>query len=256
MKSQDKWYRGLGIHLGPDGSVFVSDWYDARACHQQTPHDRTNGRVYKIVYGETKQSPVNVAKLSDAELVKLQTSKNEWLVRHARRVLQERGAKPEVHSQLAAMLKDKKLDVPQRLRALWALHATKGLTERLAVEQLDSDEPWLRAWSIQLLCENGAPGSKAIERFGFLARRDTAPVVRLYLASACQRLSIDQRYEIIKALIGYPEDQDDPNLPMMYWYAAEPVVAANVDKGTQLLGACKIPKLQEFIARRIASLAK
>jgi putative membrane-bound dehydrogenase-like protein len=91
MKSQDKWYRGLGIKQGPDGSVYVADWYDARACHQQKPHDRTNGRIYKIVYKDTKQSPVDVAKMSDADLVKAQTSKNEWLVRHARRVLQERG---------------------------------------------------------------------------------------------------------------------------------------------------------------------
>jgi putative membrane-bound dehydrogenase-like protein len=256
MKSQDKWYRGLAIRQGPDGSVFVSDWYDARACHQQRPHDRTNGRVYKIVYGETKQSPVDVAKLSDVELVKLQTSKNEWLVRHARRVLQERGAKPEVHSQLVALLKDKQLDVPQRLRVLWALHATKGFTERIALDQLDSNEPWLRAWNIQLICENGIPSARALEKFGFLARRDISPVVRLYLAIACQHLSIEQRFEIVKALIGYPEDQDDPNLPMMYWYAAEPIVAANVEKGTQLLSVCKIPKLQEFFARRIASLAK
>ena len=255
MKSQDKWYRGLAIRQGPDGSVFVSDWYDARACHQQRPHDRTNGRIYKIVYGETKQSPIDVAKLSDAELVKLQTSKNEWLVRHARRVLQERGPKPEVHAQLTALLKDKQYDMPQRLRILWALHATKGLTESLALELLDGEE-WLRAWTIYLLCENGAPSTRAIERFGFVARKESTPIVRLYLASACQRLSVEQRFDIVKALIGHPEDQDDMNLPMMYWYAMEPVIGADIKKGSDLLGLCKLPKLQEFIARRIASLAK
>src|SRR4030095_12173455 len=72
MKSGDKWYRGLAIKLAPDGSVYVSDWYDARACHQQKPHDRTNGRIYKIVYHDTKAAPVDIGKLSDAELVKLQ----------------------------------------------------------------------------------------------------------------------------------------------------------------------------------------
>ncbi|HET6406966.1 MAG TPA: PVC-type heme-binding CxxCH protein, partial [Chthoniobacteraceae bacterium] len=202
MKSQDKWYRGLALRQGPDGSVYASDWYDARACHQQRPHDRTNGRIYKIVYGETKQSPIDVAKLSDDELVKLQTSKNEWLVRHARRVLQERGPKPEVQRQLAALLKDKQLDVPQRLRVLWALHATKGLDEQTALSLLDGEEAWLRAWTIQLVCESEAPKGRVFDKLGFLARKDTSPVVRLYLASACQRLSLEQRFDIVKALLG------------------------------------------------------
>lgn len=256
MKSGDKWYRGLAIRQAPDGSVYVSDWYDARACHQQRPHDRTNGRIYKIVYGDPKQTPVDVAKMSDADLVKAQTSKNEWLVRHARRNLQERGAKPEAQASLLAMVQDKKLDVPQRLRALWALHAVKGVTPKVVIDLLKNEEAYIRAWAIQLACEDGAPSDELIQRFTFLSKNDTSPIVRLYLACACQRVPIAKRYDIVSALSGYPEDQDDANIPMMLWYATEPVVAADVDKGTELLGVCKIPKLQEFIARRIASLAK
>jgi len=256
MKSQDKWYRGLGIRQGPDGSVFVADWYDARACHQQKPHDRTNGRVYKIVYKDTKQTPIDVAKMSDADLVKAQTSKNEWLVRHARRVLQERGPKPEVHEALIALINDKKLDVPQRLRALWALHGTKGLTEKYAIELLRGEEPWLKAWTIQFVGEEKQPSDEMLDRFRFLAKNEDSAVVRLYLACAAQRIPVKNRVEIVTALLGHPEDETDHNLPMMTWYATEPVIAADVKKGTELLGLCKIPRVQEFIARRIASLAK
>jgi putative membrane-bound dehydrogenase-like protein len=255
MKSADKWYRGLAIRQGPDGSVFVSDWYDARACHQQRPHDRTNGRVYKISYGKPAPWKGDVAKLSDAELVQAQTSKNEWLVRHARRVLQERGAKPETRAALLALLRDQKLDVPQRLRSLWALHAVQGLDEKLTRELLDDREPWIRAWTIQLACESQAPGEEVLRKFASLAKDDDSAVVRLYLASACQRLSKPQREAIVLALLGHPEDATDHNLPMMVWYAAEPL-AADAVKATELLGACKIPKVQEFIARRLASTAK
>src|SRR5439155_966950 len=52
-----------------------------------------NGRIFKIVYGDTKWTPVNLEKLSDEELVKLVPSKNEWMGRHARRILQERFSK-------------------------------------------------------------------------------------------------------------------------------------------------------------------
>jgi hypothetical protein len=234
----------------------VADWYDARACHQQKPHDRTNGRIYKIVYKDTKQTPIDVAKMSDEDLVKAQTSKNEWLVRHARRVLQERGPKPEVHQALIAMIQDKKLDVPQRLRALWALHVTKGLTEKYSIELLRGEEPWLKAWTIQFACEEKQPSEDMMTRFNFLARNEQSAVVRLYLACAAQRIAVKNRVDLVAALLGHPEDETDHNLPMMDWYATEPVIAADLKKGSELLGLCKIPRVQEFIARRIASLAK
>ena len=256
MKSADKWYRGLAIKLGPDGSVFVSDWYDARACHQQKPHDRTNGRIYKIVYQDVKQAPVDIAKLGDAELVKLQLHKNEWQVRQARRVLQERGPKPEVHQQLLALLNDAKLETPQRLRALWALHATAGLDEKSALTLLRDQDEYVRAWTIHSLCEDGNPPAATLERFPWLAKDDPSAVVRLYLATALQRLPIEQRWKTLERLVGHPEDMNDPNLPMMIWYAAEPAIAADPGRGTTLVGTCKIAKLQEFIARRITSLSK
>ena len=132
MKSTDKWVRGLALKYGPDGSVFVNDWYDARACHQQKPQDRRNGRIYKIVYGEVKQPTVDLAKLSDAELVKLQLHPNDWYVRHARRLLQERAVTPETYRALRDMINDAQLPIPQRLRALWALHASRGLDDAFA----------------------------------------------------------------------------------------------------------------------------
>ena len=256
MKSQDKWYRGLGIRQAPDGSVYVLDWYDARACHQQRPHDRTNGRIYKISYRQPTPWTGDVAKLSGDELVKLQTSKNEWLVRHARRVLQERGADANTTAALKKQLSDSATDTPQKLRALWALHATKALDEKTALELLGHADPWLRAWTIQLISQDGNPGSEAIKKFEQLAANDPSPVVRLYLASAAQRLLVAVRAPIVAALLQHAEDESDHNLPLMYWYAAEPVVGAEPEKGAEWLGTCRLPKLQEYIARRLTNLTK
>ena len=257
MKSGDKWFRGLSLKYGPDGSVFVSDWYDARACHQQRPHDRTNGRIYKITYKDAKPwQQTDLAKLSAEELVKLQLHPNDWFVRHARRILQERGRDEAVQSQLSAMLEDEKLTVAQRLRALWALHVTGGLSEKTVLQLLSSKEPYLRAWAIQLACEDGAPSPDVLARFARLAAKDESPIVRLYLAAALQRIPVAQRWDVIEALVGHPEDVMDQNLPLMVWYGAEPAVAADPGRGSTLLGICKIAKLQEFIARRLTALTK
>ena len=256
MKSGDKWFRGLSLKAAPDGSVYVADWYDARACHQQRPHDRTNGRIYKIVYRDTKTEPVDLTRMESAALAKLQLEKNEWLVRYARRILQERGANAEVAKALAAMLSDSQLDMPQRLRALWALHAINGLDPALAMQQLRSNDEYLRAWTVQLLCEQGAPATQFLDRFAQMARTDSSPVVRLYLAAALQRMPVDKRWPILIDLVVHPEDSLDANLPLMYWYAAEPCIVADVSRGANLLGAAKIPKLLEFVARRMTALTK
>jgi hypothetical protein len=89
-----------------------------------------------------------------------------------------------------------------------------------------------------------------------MAREDKSPVVRLYLASAAQRVSLDDRAPLVDALVAHAEDIDDPNLPWMYWYAAEPLVGRNPAAGAELLTKSKIPKLREWITRRMASGAK
>ncbi len=254
MVSKDKWYRGLAIKYGPDGSVFVSDWYDARACHQQTPHDRRNGRIYKIVYQDARQPPVDLAKLSDAELVKLQLHANDWFVRHARRILQERGANPETQRALREMIADAKLTVPQRLRALWALHATGGVDEATTKPLLAGKEPWLCAWAVQLLFENTSPSNATLRDLARIARLGDSAIVRLYLASALQHIPVEKRWDIAAGLMAHPEDQTDPNLQLMIWYGMEPLIPSDPARAASLLAGSKAPKIQEFIARRMASI--
>jgi len=251
----DPWYRGLSPQYGPDGSVFVNDWYDKVPCYQQRDYvDRGNGRIYKLVYGQVQPVTVDLQKASDEELVQDQLNANDWYVRHARRILQERGPKPEVQAALAKMLRENP-DETRQLRALWALHGVGGLSEAVALETLKSPKEFLRAWTIQLTCEDGTPSAPLLEEFARLAKEDASPVVRLYLASAAQRIDVAKRWPIITALAAHAGDADDHNLPLMLWYAAEPAVGADFAKGTELLANCRIPKVQEFIARRIAAAA-
>ena len=68
---------------------------------------------------------------------------------------------------------------------------------------------------------------QALERFARLAESDSSAVVRLYLASALQRLDLDRRWPIAKSLVGHAEDREDHNLPLMLWFGIEPLVAAD-----------------------------
>jgi len=255
LVANDGWFRGLSPQLSPDGSVYLNDWYDKVPCYQQKEQvDRTNGRLYKIVYNGAKPVQVDLTKSTNAELVAMTLNANDWYVRHARRILQERGANPEVHAALVKIVQENP-DETRKLRALWALHDTGGLTEPLAMELLKSPMEYLRGWTIQLLCENGTPSEEVLKQFAEMAKSDSSAVVRLYLASAAQRIAVAQRWPILTGLVGHAEDAKDHNLPQMIWYATEPAVASNPTKAAELLGSCKIGMVQEFIARRMASLA-
>jgi hypothetical protein len=76
----------------------MNDWYDKQACHLTDPkaHDRSNGRIFKISYGAPRPVKVDLAKLPDRELADLQLHANEFYVRHARRILQERAGKGSI----------------------------------------------------------------------------------------------------------------------------------------------------------------
>jgi putative membrane-bound dehydrogenase-like protein len=109
----DKWSRLINFRYGPDGSVYVIDWYDKQACHNPMTEiwDRTNGRIYKITYNNQPAVKVDLVKATNGELVEYQLHANDWYVRHARRLLQERNAGPEVGASLVEMLKAEK-DAP------------------------------------------------------------------------------------------------------------------------------------------------
>jgi putative membrane-bound dehydrogenase-like protein len=272
LSFNDIWSQTLNQLYDQDGSMYIIDWYDKNQCHhnREDGHDRSNGRIYKVVYNDQKPARVDLSTLSDEELVKLVPSKNEWLSRHSRRVLQERSAKtlePRTRVSLSEIVGGNSSGT-EKLRALWALQVTGGIGLRDYFACLKSSDEWLRGWAIQLAFES--PGTlarlgeekipandeqllKTKYSLNELAASDPSPLVRLFIASALQRMPVEHRSGFLTDLLKRSEDANDHNLPFMYWFAAEAYVASNPDGGLELLTVCKIPKVREFIARRLAT---
>ncbi|MFA6544733.1 MAG: dehydrogenase, partial [Limisphaerales bacterium] len=260
LNFNDRASQTLNQQIDQDGNVFVIDWYDRQQCHNQRDpnvHDRSNGRIYKISYGDKKGTQVDLAKLEDKRLVDLllNASPNAWYARHASRLLQERAADKQLRSTTPELMRVLLNVNPDKylLRVMWSLHATAGLTEKDAMRLFSNKSENARAWTIQLLCEDHKPGEAALKEFARLAKEDPSPLVRLYLASACQRLTVAERAPIVEALLAHAEDAADQNLPLMYWYATEPIVAAEPAKGALLLARAKIPIIREYITRRLTA---
>ncbi len=259
LHANDPWFRGLELVCGPDGGVFITDWSDTGECHDYDHCDRSNGRIYKITYGKATPQHPDLAAASDEALVKLQLHKNDWWVRHARRLLQERAAAgklaPTTVPALAAILRENP-DATRKLRALWTLHAAGALDEKLLLELLGHADPHVRGWAVRLSVDTCKPTEALASRLVDLAATEPAAPVRLELASAVQRVPPAFQWPLAERLAARVEDPEDVNLPLLLWYGLEPLVAADKDRAVTLLPKVKIPAVRQFLTRRIAALSK
>lgn len=257
LLANDSWSQIVNLRYGPDGQVFMIDWYDRQQCHRTEVevHDRSNGRIFQIRH--TASAPasklsVNLANCSNADLVAHQLHPNDWFVRHARRLLMERPVDPETRKALATIAFDHP-DETRRLRGLWALHVHGGLTEEQLLKLMQDDAPSVRGWAARLSSENGSPAPDIRAALIEQAHRESAAEVRLELASAVGRWPVERRGEMLAALLAHGEDADDPNLPLMIWYALEPLAASQPSNALTLAARGRIPRVLAFATRRVAS---
>jgi putative membrane-bound dehydrogenase-like protein len=268
LLSADPWFRGLELKYGPDGGVYLTDWSDTGECHETDADNahRENGRIFKITYGDVRPVTVDLARQTDLELARLQLHPNEWYVRTARRLLQDRAAAGQdltaAHRALRQILTDNP-DVGRRLRAIWTLFVTSGLDETARLALLEDASPQVRAWAVRLLVDDGRPSAEAVSRLGEMAgakaartgrRFERSPMVRLYLASALQRIPVDQRWPMAEALAGNGDYASDHNHALLIWYGLEPLAARDRGRAVALLGRCPSLTLCRFLARRLVAV--
>ncbi|HLU47891.1 MAG TPA: PVC-type heme-binding CxxCH protein, partial [Planctomycetota bacterium] len=259
LQSNDAQWLGFNMEVGPEGAIYIIDWHDADICGRVVHHEET-GRIWRIAYEGTKASlGLDLTKRSDAELVELHLHPNDWHVRQARRLLHERAIAGTLSAETKGALRkilDTHAEVPRKLRALWTLHLIGGIGDADLVTLLGHESEYLRAWAVQLLCEDRELPSGALADFARLAAEDPSAFVRLYLASACQRLPIADRWDILRGLVSHEADRDDHNLPLMIWYALEPAVAEDSTKALEIARGAKVPNLVRYVTRRIAAEAR
>lgn len=258
LLANDAWFRGISFKTAPDGAVYFIDWYDKQACHWNEPTvwDRTNGRLYRVRYGAQRSAAVDLASMSAQECVELQRSGNETIARRARVELAARHAaksQTALRADLIARLREGSADEPLSLRWLWSLHAIGGIDDAAAQALSASRHEYVRAWTIQLALERGAPSPALLSRFEELAREDGSAAVRLYLASALQRLPVDQRAGILAGLLARAEDATDHNLPLMAWYGMAGLVDASPAVALRLARDSKLGAPARFALRRLSA---
>ena len=257
LRSNDATFIPVSQRVGPDGALYVSDWSDVQVCHNNTQEiwDRTNGRLYRVSYGNPVSRARDLGKLADAELVEIALADaNEYFVRQARKVLAERGLAGvriagESREKLRSVL-TVDADPLRRLRALWVLQSANLLDDALLAGALKDAEPSVRGWAVRLIAQQWTAGVPALAA---LAKTEPSAQVRRELASALSYLPLAQRAAIAEPLLARAEDASDHNIPLLLWYGIEPLVGADAGRGLALAAVSRHPRTTDFIYRRLAS---
>ncbi len=258
--ANDDWFRGVELKYGPDGNVYLTDWSDLGECHDSDGVHRSSGRIYKIAYGvaakPTRNVAVDIAAMNPNQLVDMQLHENDWFVRHARRRLHElAAANHDLSSQIAALQRifTKHPDATRKLRAMWALHCINATPVHWLVEQLQHPNEHVRTWATRLLTDRGDLSDSAVASLAEAAKHESSGLVRLFLASAMQRIDHTKRWDLALPLSQCTADANDQVQPLMIWYGIEPAVMESPDDALSVAKSTVFPLLRRHIARRIGS---
>lgn len=256
VRANDGWFRPVSTQVGPDGAVWIMDWYDKYPCYQNANADpegvdRTHGRIWRVVHvGDKKGAPVAVrpagldlGKLSNDDLARTLKHSNVWQRRVAQRLLNDRAMAGDVSS-IHPILREVFTTggtVEARLAALWTAHSTGLLTEDDLDAAASADFAAARAWAARFTGERGEVTEQVGRRLYKLST-DPDPSVKLAVATACRQfvsgsLTINTPPRlppnggglalILSSLIQQPGVANDPVIPFMVWMALEPVMEKN-----------------------------
>ncbi|HEV2293201.1 MAG TPA: PVC-type heme-binding CxxCH protein [Tepidisphaeraceae bacterium] len=144
LASMDEWTSPIMAEVGPDGFVWVIDWYAYIVQHNPTPQgyengpgnayvtprrdDHKHGRIYRIVYsGATPGKSLDLSKAAPAGLVSALRNDNQLWRLHAQRLLVEKQDKSVV-GELIKLATDQSVDeIDLNVGAIHALWTLKGL---------------------------------------------------------------------------------------------------------------------------------
>jgi len=223
LGANDPWFRPVDCLQGPDGCVYVVDFYDRRAAHLDPVDnwDKTNGRIYRIEYnGGPKYPTFDLREKSTAELLELLKHPNVWWRREARQLLAERAERGDRSGDERLRQWVSTGTGSLALEALWTAYVTGAADAEFLRRSLSHSEERVREWAVRLLTDHG-PAAAAAEWVGKLDPRQTSAPVLAQIACSARRVPVEQVPQLIRYLIQNPATRADPRMPLLIWWAIE-----------------------------------
>lgn len=255
LSSEDSWFRPVDIQAGPDGALYVADFYEQRidhASHYQGRIHRESGRIYRLKKPNSKPpAKFDLSRLPTKDLTSYLHHSNKWFRQTAIRILGDRMDRASVPAFRTLLNHETGQGA---LEALWAINASGGLSEAVILEGLAHRDPHVRAWSIRIACDDFEVSEPIAHQLALMSRSEPNVQVRSQLASSARRISGHLALTLVENLLTHQEDIADVHIPLLLWWTVES--KADTDRVTILNMVRKrevwnSPLFQKHIAGRL-----
>jgi putative heme-binding domain-containing protein len=207
LKSSDRWFRPVAITLGPDGALYIADFYNRIIGHYEVPldhpgRDRERGRIWRIVYrgedGKNKPGPLpDLTKESVKDLVADLSHPNLAVRMKATNLLAERNDKEIKDLILAGMTPTS--NPLRRMHGLWVLERRGALDDKVLADACNDIDRGVRVHAQRVLSERKELTEKQRELV-LAGLRDADPFVQRCAADALGRHPRPENMNALMAL--------------------------------------------------------
>ena len=254
LSANDVWFMPVVQKVGPDGCLYVLDWYDRYHCYQDASADpegvdRGHGRLYRVVHEATgRPKPVALDKATPGQLVKYLGDANIYVRETAQRLLGEKACTGVV-PQLESIALDSGANHKHRMHAIWALMSGEVVTPGFANKLLHQKDDVVRAWGVRAtgsLLSDNEPLAKLVSDLV----NDPARDVQLQVAIAAKKIKHADALKIWLDVLAHCGD--DPLIPHIVWQNLHPHLPADAERLLSLVENINIetsPGLAEMLPR-------
>jgi putative membrane-bound dehydrogenase-like protein len=188
MLSADPWFRPIAAHFGPDGCLYIVDWYNKIISHNEVPRthpdrDKSRGRIWRVRHASQQARPrVDVAALSEDELLEGLGGPNARIASQVWQEISDRKAIGLV-PRLTAVVRDSSQALARRTAALWALEGLGPLAPEILLVLAQEAEHTLRHEALRIAGEQSLAEKDSLGLFSHL-ENESHFRVRAALANA------------------------------------------------------------------------
>ncbi|MDB5354333.1 MAG: hypothetical protein JWN24_786 [Phycisphaerales bacterium] len=212
--SGDADFRPIDIKMGPDGAIYIADWYNPIINHGEVDfrdprRDHVHGRIWRLTAkGRPLVERPKLAKAPVAELLESLRSPEEYTRLRAKLVMRERGEKevlPALSAWVKAINPRSKSAEHDRLEALWTYESLDVIEPELLVRVLGSKDFRPRAAAVRVLSHWAQQIPNATDLLA-AAVDDESPRVRLEAIRALAVIPNPQSITIAARVLDKPMD--------------------------------------------------
>lgn len=214
LRSTWNGFRPVDVSVGPDGAIYVADWFNPVIGHYQASYrdplrDKSHGRIWRIsAKGRAPVKQPNLAAMKPAELLEQLRSPERWTRTQAKRLLFD-GEPAQVLREADAFVAKLGSDAESErllleVSGVFAAHLSPrpALVERL----VKATDARVRAYGARVVGQWAASLPNALDLLGALIR-DENPRVRLETIVACSYVNDPRAIEVAALALAKPTDR-------------------------------------------------